>query len=287
MNAVRLQYYPTTALILVVGVSVSRYLGVDSYTAVVFMVVGNFLLHCSCSLINEYADFVTGADQVAYPETRWKATGGSRVLVDGLLSQQHVLGVSLLLFFLSFFVWSYLAVKVDYVLIFGVVFSFGTTYLYAAAFSKGGFHYVRELLMAFGAVPVIVVSVVRILSGEYAVTAAAAGGITGMQLMNYLVYHGVLDMKADSESGKKRLTRALGLERSLYCSGVLTAGTFVGLGVLLYTGVFPPGCAVAGILVGLAARIIYGEMKKDIRYYTHVVLLFIGTAGLLSLGFWL
>lgn len=284
----RLQYYPTTVLVLVVGISVSGYTGIEYMSAIFWMVVGNVLLHCACSLINEYSDFATGADLVDYPEMRWKATGGSKALVNQLINPNHVLGVSFFFFFLSLCTWVYLAFQVDYILVPILLFSLGVTFLYAAAFSRGGFYYVREVFMALGAVPLIVLSVVKIASGEYTLPAVTAGVITGMQLLNYLLYHGLVDIKADSESGKLRLTRVLGVEKTLLFSKVLIVGTFVVLGVSLYTGVLPPGCAVTSILILLAAKVIHAEMKKDIvDHYTHVVLLYIGTSGLLSLGFWL
>ncbi|KYK33845.1 MAG: hypothetical protein AYK19_12820 [Theionarchaea archaeon DG-70-1] len=119
INAMRWQYYPTTFLVLLVGVSVSVYEGLDSYVVVLWMVLGNFLLHCSCSLINEYTDFVTGADLVEYPEMGWKATGGSRVLVDQLIEPRNVLVISLLLFFGSVCIWVVLGAKLGYVHFFG------------------------------------------------------------------------------------------------------------------------------------------------------------------------
>jgi len=285
----RWQYYPTTFLVLLVGVSVSVYEGLDSYVVVLWMVLGNFLLHCSCSLINEYTDFVTGADLVEYPEMGWKATGGSRVLVDQLIEPRNVLVISLLLFFGSVCIWVVLGAKLGYVLVLMLVISLGVTFLYSAAVSKGGFFYVREILLTFGAVPLLVVAVVKILSGRYSVTALTAGLIVGMQMMNYLLYHGLIDLEADFESGKLRLTRVLGLERTLLISEVLVVGTFVGLAVLLWFKVFPRGCVLCFGLVPLAVKIVHAEMKRVnlLKVYTEMVLLFVVSALLLSVGFWL
>ncbi|MBU7026023.1 MAG: prenyltransferase [Theionarchaea archaeon] len=289
VDAMRWQYYPTTFLVLLVGVSVSVYEGLDSYVVVLWMVLGNFLLHCSCSLINEYTDFVTGADLVEYPEMGWKATGGSKVLVDQLVKPRNVLVVSLLLFFGSVCIWVVLGAKLGYVLVLMLVISLGVTFLYSAAVSKGGFFYVREILLTFGAVPLLVVAVVKILSGRYSVTALTAGLIVGMQMMNYLLYHGLIDLEADFESGKLRLTRVLGLERTLLISEVLVVGTFVILAVLLWFNVFPLGCVLCFVLVPLAVKIVHAEMKKVnlLRTYTEVMLLFVVSALLLSIGFWL
>ncbi len=285
----RWQYYPTTFLVLLVGVSVSVYEGLDSYVVILWMGLGNLLLHCSCSLINEYTDFVTGADLVEYPQMSWKATGGSKVLVDQLVKPQNVLVVSLLLFFGSVCIWVVLGAKSGYVLVLMLIISLGVTYLYSAAVSKGGFFYVREILLTFGAVPLLVVAVVKILSGRYSITGLMAGLIVGTQMMNYLLYHGLIDLEADFKSGKLRLTRVLGSERTLLISEVLIVGTFVGLAVFLWFNVFPLGCVLCFGLVPLAVKIVHAEMKKMnlLERYTEVVLLFVVSALLLSIGFWL
>lgn len=287
MKALRLPYYPTALLILVVGVSVAVHESRVSYL-VVWMVIGNLLLHSACSLINEYSDFMTGADLVEYPKTTWKiATGGSKVLVDHEINPQHVLYVSLSLFMLSSFIWIVLSLRTDYVVIPLVSFSLAVTFLYSAAVSKGGFYLVRELLLAFGAVPLLTISVVKILSGIYSFTALAAGLVVGMQMMNYLLYHGLLDLEADSQSGKLRITRVLGMERTVQISEALTVGTFVLLAGSLYCRIFPLGCALPFALTPLGAQVVYREKKRiDLLHnYGRVVLLFVGTSLLLSLGF--
>jgi 1,4-dihydroxy-2-naphthoate octaprenyltransferase len=289
IRALRLQYYPTSFLTLLVGLSVAGFLGVHS-SVMVWMVGANVLLHCSCSLINEYADFMSGADLAEYPHTSWRATGGSQVLIDKLLVPSHVLYGSLLLLGGSYVIWIWISIAFrEGLLILILTFSIGITFLYAAAFSKGGFFYIREGVLTFGAVPLFIISVVRIVSGVYSGTAFAAGVIVGMQMMNYLLYHGLLDIPADLQSGKLRLTRFLGEEKTLFVSEILTAGTFVVVGLLMYLEVLPLFCAVTMILLPLAALIIHAEVKKKplVNTYTKVVILFIGMGVLLSLGFWL
>ncbi|MBU7018190.1 MAG: prenyltransferase [Theionarchaea archaeon] len=290
IKAVRLQYYPTSFLTLFVGLSVAGFLGIIHSSVIVWMVGANLLLHCSCSLINEYADFVSGADLGEYPRTSWRATGGSRVLVDKLLMPNHVLYGSFLLLGSSYVIWIWISIALqEGLLILILTCSAGTTFLYAAAFSKGGFSYIREVILTFGAVPLFTISVVRIMSGVYSGTALAAGLIVGMQMMNYLLYHGLLDLQADHYSGKLRLTRFLGEEKTLCVSEILTAGTFFVIGSLMYFEVLPLSCAVTVVLLPLAGMVIHAEVKRKplVKTYTKVVILFVGMGVLLSLGFWL
>ncbi len=289
IRALRLDYYPATFLILFVGISVAYSRGIVHKGAILWMVLGNVLLHCACSLINEYADFVTGADLVEYPRLKWKgATGGSKVLIHEVISPNHVLYVSLFLFFVSLGIWLMLARKTGYVLVLLAV-SLGITFLYSAAFSKGGFYYVREAVLSFVAVPFIVFSVVKILSGAYTVAGVVAGVYTGMHMMNYLLYHGFIDLKADLQSGKLRVTRVLGADKTLFGSEVLLVGSFVVLAVSLYCGILPGRCALPFVLVPLAVKIGYAELKRTalLETYVLVVLLFVLSVFLLSVGFWL
>ncbi|MBU7012408.1 MAG: prenyltransferase [Theionarchaea archaeon] len=287
IKALRLVYYPTTGLVLLVGISVSFWYSALDTNVIVWMIVGNVLLHCACSLINEYADYVSGADLVEYPELKWTATGGSRVLVNQLIDPGHVLVVSFVFLGGSYVIWLGLAITSGYALIFLLTISLGITFMYSAAVTKGGFYYIRELLLALVSVPTLVVAVVRILSGVYSFTALAAGIVVGMQMLNYLLYHGLIDLEADLRSGKKRLTRVLGAKRTRYISELLIVGTFVILGILVYDGVFPAGCILPFVLVPLAGKILYAEMRKVIlENYTPVVLLFVISSLLLSVGFW-
>lgn len=277
-------------MILLVGLSVSFHAGIQHLSVLTWMIGGNFLLHCSCSLINEYSDFITGADLVEYSKSSWKgATGGSKVLVHHLIKAKHVLYVSLFFFLLSYAIWLFLAFETDLKLIPLLSISLAVTFLYSAAFPKGGFSYSREVLLALGAVPLFVLSVVRILSGEYVFSALIAGFMVGMQTLNYLLYHSILDLEADSRSGKVRLARGLGLEKTIVLSEMLMAGTFVGLAGAVYGELFPKGCALPFVLVPFAVKVIHAEMRKvnSVENYVEIVLLFVGFSGLLSLGFFL
>jgi 1,4-dihydroxy-2-naphthoate octaprenyltransferase len=289
VKALRLPYYPLTAVILLVGVSVSVYIGINHHFLIFWMVAANFFLHSACSLINEYTDFVTGADFADYPAMKWRATGGSKVLVDQLISPNHVLYISFLFFFISWGIWVFLAVAADYWLVLFVSTGVGITFLYAAAFSRVKFFYVREILLSFGAIPLFSVSVVKILSGVYSLAALTAGVITGMQILNYVMYHGLLDLKADAHSGKLRITRVLGEEKTVIVSEVLTGSTFFVLAASVYTQVLPYGCVLPFVAVPLAAKIMYAEIKRvaPSTVYTVVVLFCLLVTLLLSLGFWL
>lgn len=290
VKALRLAYYPTSLMALLVGLSVSFHIEIAHKAVLAWMVVGNFLLHCSCSLVNEYSDFITGADLVEYSKLSWKgATGGSKVLVHHLIKAKHVLYVSLFFFILSYGMWLFLAFETDVTLILLLSISLVVTFLYSAAYPRRGFSSIREVLLAFGAVPLFVLSVVKILSGVYVLSALAAGFIVGMQTLNYLLYHSILDLEADARSGKVRLARGLGLEGALVLSEMLMAGTFVGLAGAVYGGLFPKGCALPFVLVPFSAKVIYAEMRKVniVENYVEIVLLFVGFNGLLSLGFFL
>ena len=287
VTVLRLPYYPLTAVILLVGISVSVYTGIHNYSLIFLMVAANFFLHTACSLINEYSDFVTGADFAEYPDMKWRATGGSKVLVDQLINPNHVLYISFLFFFISCSIWVFLAVVTDFRLIVVVVAASGITFLYAAAFSRLKFYYVRELLLSLGAIPLFSVAVVKVLSGVYSLAAVTAGMVTGMQMLNYLVYHGVLDLKADEQSGKLRITRVLG-KKALFVSEMLTGGTFVVIAAGIYTGVLPHTCAISFITLPWAAKIMYAEIKTTpSTTYTAVVLLCFLVTLFLSIGFWL
>ena len=278
-------YYPTTFLTLWLGIAIAFEYGITN-AFLPWMLIGNFSLHCACSMINEYRDFMTGADLVEYPQLGWKATGGSRVLVNELLNPRHVLFVSLFLFLISGGIWGFLGVITDPKLGLILTFSLGITFLYSAAFSGGGFSYTREVLLTLGAVPLFVLSVVKLLSGEYSSAAVCGGLVVGMQMLHYLLYHGVVDLEADTRSGKVRLTRMLGLRRTLIVLEILTVGTFVALAGFIYVGLLPVGCILCFGLLPLALKILHAEMKAAIHEtYTLAVFLFVSSGFILSLGF--
>ncbi|MBU6999773.1 MAG: prenyltransferase [Theionarchaea archaeon] len=287
VRAVRLQYYPTTGMILVVGISASVFTGIVFSMGIVWMVAANVLFHCACSLINEYSDFVSGADLVEYPESRWSATGGSSVLKEQLLQPRQVLRVSLFLFCVSWIIWVVLGYWTDHWIILVMSGALSVTYLYSAALSVGGFYYYRDVALSLGSVPLVVVSVAKVLTTAYSVTALAAGIVAGTQILIYLLYHGIVDLDADSKSGKLRLSSVLGLERTRMASRgllFLMVGTAVGLG---YTGILPHFSVSMAVILPVAVIIMRKEKTQPLmKTYNQMVLLMGAAGGLLCAGFW-
>jgi 1,4-dihydroxy-2-naphthoate octaprenyltransferase len=287
VRAVRLQYYPTTGLVLLVGISVSAFVGIVFTMGIVWIVAANVLLHCACSLINEYRDFVSGADLVDYPESGWSATGGSGVLREQLLPPRQVLSVSLVLGCVSWAIWLVLGYQIDYWIILFMSGALLITYLYSAAVSAAGFYYYREVALSLGSVPLVVISVVKVLTAVYSAAALAAGIIIGMQILIYLLYHGIVDLDSDSESGKLRVTMVLGRERTCMVSRGLLICMVLAVTGLAYKGILPQFSMSVAVLLPAAVLIMWKEKRQSpMRTYNQIVLLLGAAAGLLCSGYW-
>ncbi|MBU7014304.1 MAG: UbiA family prenyltransferase [Theionarchaea archaeon] len=287
VRAIRLQYYPTTGLILLVALSVSAFEGIVFMTGIVWIVAGNVLLHCACSLINEYRDFKTGADLVEYPQSGWSATGGSGVLKEQLLLPRQALRVSAILFLASWAIWLVLGYKTDYWVVFLMSGALLMTYLYSAAVSVGGFYYYRDVAMSLGSVPLVVVSVVKVLTAGYSLVALATGIIMGILILIYLLYHGIVDLNADSMSGKLRISRVLGPEKTRMVAKVLFFSTVLGVTGLAYKGVLPQFSMLIVTLLPPAIVVMWNEKRQPpMKTYNQVILLLGAAAVFLCSGFW-
>jgi 1,4-dihydroxy-2-naphthoate octaprenyltransferase len=287
VRAVRLQYYPTTGLVLLVGISVSRSVGIVFTMGIVWIVAANVLLHCACSLINEYRDFVSGADLVDYPESRWLATGGSNVLREQLLEPKKVLSASLVLYCVSWGIWLILGYQIDSRIILFMSGALLVTYLYSAAVSAAGFYYYREVALSLGGVPLVVISVVKVLTTVYSVTALAAGIIIGMQILVYLLYHGIVDLNSDSKSGKLRISVVLGRERTRMVSRGLLIFMILAATGLAYKGFLPRFSMSVAVLLPVAVVIMWKEKSQSpMKTYNQIILLLGAAAVLLCSGYW-
>jgi 1,4-dihydroxy-2-naphthoate octaprenyltransferase len=287
VRAVRLQYYPTTGLVLLVGISVSSSVGIVFTAGIVWIVAANVLLHCSCSLINEYRDFVSGADLVEYPESRWSATGGSGVLREQSLKPRQVLNASLVLFCVSWVIWLVLGYQIDHWIILFMSGALLITYLYSAAVSAKGFYYYREVALSLGSVPLVVISVVKVLTTVYSSSALTAGIILGMQILVYLLYHGIVDLDSDSKSGKLRISVALGRERTRMVSRGLLIFMILAASGLAYRGILPQFCMLIVVLLPAALVIMQKEKSQPpMKTYNQIILLLGAAAGLLCGGYW-
>ncbi|MBU7024122.1 MAG: prenyltransferase [Theionarchaea archaeon] len=288
VRAVRLQYYPTTGLVVLVGISVSSSVGIVFTMGIVWTVAANVLLHCACSLINEYRDFMSGADLVDYPESRGLATGGSGVLREQLLEPKKVLRVSLVLYCVSWGIWLFLGYQIDSRIIFLMSGALLVTYLYSAAVSAAGFYYYRDVALSLGSVPLVVISVVKVLTTVYSVAALAAGIIIGMQILIYLLYHGIVDLNSDSTSGKLRISVVLGRERTRMASRGLLISMILAATGLAYKGILPQFSMSVAVLLPVAAVIMWKEKSQSpMKTYNQIILLLGAAAVLLCSGYWM
>jgi len=184
---------------------------------------GVIILHLSANVLNDYFDWVSGADQV---NTKFfqQYSGGSRSIDLGLISVKGTLMVGLALLTVSTLTGLFLWQRVgDGVLVFGIAGAFLGFFYTAPPVRLVARRGLGELAigMAFG--PFLTGGMHYVLTGQYSPMAMLMGFPIGLLTSNILLINQVPDMESDAKTGKNHLVVTFGLNAAV---GIY-AGTWI------------------------------------------------------------
>lgn len=212
-----------------------------------FMVTlfGVVFLHAGGNMLNDYFDFRSGADIMQKKRTPF--SGGSKVLVEGHLTPESVLIVSIISIIAGLVACAYLALQVGYgILLLGLS---GATLavLYTAPPFKLVYRGLGEFTVGLTFGPLLVLGSYYVQAGSYSMAPLFAGIPLGFFIADVLYINEFPDYEADKSAGKDQLVVLLGPKRAVpgYLLILLAAYTSIILGVL---GGIMPLAALIGLL---------------------------------------
>jgi 1,4-dihydroxy-2-naphthoate octaprenyltransferase len=283
---VRLPFLALTPICVLVGVSVAVY---ESYSInalyLGLALVGALLAHIAVNVFNEYFDYRSGVD---FKTVRTPFSGGSGVLVEGLLNPQSVylLGI----------------VCVVAIVVIGVYFSYvhgpailplglvglTTVYFYTSYITKSPLLCVIAPGLGFG--PLMVMGTYFALTGTYSLTAGLASIIPFFLVSNLLLLNQFPDIEADASANRRHLPITIGKRGSSNVYAALLLAAYVALVVSVLVKVLPY-MALFGLLtlpLGFAAvrgvRKYHDQIEKLIPVMGRNVLLTLLLPTLMAIG---
>lgn len=202
------------------------YMNSGSFQASRFLIIllAVWCYHLAANLLNEYYDFISGADRINRVITPF--SGGTRVLVEEGLTPRSVLlaGWASLLIGLAGFIW--LSLTVDrWLFVFGLI-GFISPILYSVKPIWLCYRGLGELLLGLNYGPALVLCSYYAMAGRIGLSAWIVGISLGLLSAAIITINEFPDIEADRQAGKNNLVVRLGLRRGfiLYCL-LLVGGT--------------------------------------------------------------
>jgi len=203
-RASRPPFYIATLIPLVIGWILGAKGGSSRPLLFLMVNLASFAVHMATNLMNDYFDYVQGADA-------GEAIGGSRVLQDGQISLNALRKAIILLYSLATLVGIYIVVGLNlWAMLPMLVFSLFSSIFYVAPPIRYGYHGLGELLVGINMGPVMVVGTYWVFSGRPGWTPFFISIPVGFMVAAILYYQSLPDIETDEAVDKRTIAVRLG-----------------------------------------------------------------------------
>jgi 1,4-dihydroxy-2-naphthoate octaprenyltransferase len=286
LKQVRAPFLALTPISVLVGVSVAVYESYSInalYMALAF--IGALLAHIAVNVLNEYFDYRSGVD---FKTVRTPFSGGSGVLVEGLLSPRsvYILGLACVAAIIAIggYFWYVHGPAILPLGALGIV----TVYFYTTYITRSPLLCAIAPGLGFG--PLMVMGTYFALTGTYSLAAGLASIVPFFLVSNLLLLNQFPDVEADSQVARRNLPIAIGKKGSSEVYAGLLVATYVALvisvavGVLPYMALFGLLTLPLGFMALRGARKYYDQIENLIPVMGRNVLLTLLLPLLMAVG---
>ena len=216
--------------------------------------VGAFFVHFATNIVNDYFDYLEGADS-------GDSVGGSRVIQEGKISPQELLRGIIFLYGAAFLIALGVIIKFSlYSILPLVAFAWASSFYYVAPPIRYGYHALGELFVGINMGPVMVVGTYWIFSGHPDWKPLLVSIPVGLMVASILYYQSLPDMETDRAVGKQTLALLLG-KKGAYI-GLILFWILIYLAILLLV---VSHCLSAWSLLFLLTLPIFFKMLRLVR----------------------
>ena len=267
MMQIRAPFLVLTPISVLVGVSVVVWesgWGSINYLYMALAFVGAMLGHIAVNVINEYFDYKSGVD---FKTERTPFSGGSGVLVEGLLSPRVVFTVGMLCLA------GIVAIGGYFISIYGAaiiplgVLGIITIYFYTTHIVKSPLLCIIAPGLGFG--PLMVMGTYFVLTGGYGLAAGLASITPAFLVSNLLLLNQFPDVEADASADRRHLPIVIGRKKSATVYALILLGAYIALIIPVALSVLPVWALLGLITLPLALTAIKGAQQ----YYDQIPLL--------------
>jgi 1,4-dihydroxy-2-naphthoate octaprenyltransferase len=233
LRAVRIKTLPSSVLASIGGTLYSVLVGYsfDAWLAILTY-IGIIFAHMSVDLINDYFDYKSGLD---LDVKRTPFSGGTGVIVEGLLSPQAVYRAGILTLILGLIIGIYLSLLKGIMVLILTLFGALTIYLYSSHLANIG---LGEFFVTLKGMFVFLGSF-YVMSQKILWEAMLIGLIYGLVSASILYSNQIPDIDADSKHGRKNLTVRLGVGKLHLGYGIFIGLLYILIIISVIIGILP------------------------------------------------
>jgi len=245
VRAMRAPFFTAAIVPVILGASVAYYdSGAFNLLYFILTTFGVVLLHAGGNMANDYFDFKSGADQLNKTPTPF--SGGSRVLVDGLLKPGELLAAVILTSSLGLLIGLYLTLKFGAVLLVLALLGVFGAYAYSAPPLKLAYRGMGEVVVAIVFGPLIVIGSYYVQTGGFTIAPVAASPPIAILIAAVLYINEFPDYAADKLAGKNQLIVIFGPKNAVKGYLLLLTAAYLSIVACAALQVMP-----APVLLGL------------------------------------
>ena len=223
----------------------------------VMTLVGALCLHLGTNIINDYFDFRSGCDAIN-TDGLSPISGGSRVLLEGLIKPQRAYFVALSFFGVASIIGIILSIAVGWgVFLLGIV-GIVSGYFYVSQLSTRG---IGELIVGLNFGPLMVLGSYYVQTQRFDSGPLVASVPIGLLITAILWINEVPDYAADKAVGKKTLVVRVGRKRAAELYALIVIAAYVWTALMAVLKQLPFGSLLVLITLPIAAKAIIVAMK--------------------------
>jgi len=290
IQALRAPFFTASIVPVILGTAVAfTYNRTFNLLYFLLTLIGVVLLHAGGNLLNDYFDYKSGADLINKTPTPF--SGGSRVLVDGLLTPQNILHATILSIAIGLGIGGFLALKFGYIIIVLGIMGVMCGILYSTPPFKLSYKGLGEVVVGIAFGPLIVLGSYYVQTQTLSQRAIIASMPLAFLIVAVLYINEFPDYKADKKAGKNQLIVLFGPEKSVKGYNLITTAAYAIILIGVLSALMPP-LAILGLLTYPHKKNAYKILKKHHRDIPNLlpanamtIKIHLQTGLLLSLGY--
>lgn len=256
VKATRPQFFTASVVPIMLGAAIAwNQTGKFNWALFWLTLIGGIFIHAGLDLSNDYYDYKSRDDVVNRTPTPF--SGGSRILLEGILPPRQMLIASLICFVIGSAIGLYLnyILKGNVILILGIIGVF-LAFFYTADPIKLGYMKIGEIAVGLGFGPIMLLGSYFVQAERLSWEAFWASIPVAILIALVLYINEFPDYEADKTVGKNNMVVTLGKEKAIryYYLFLSLAYVFIIGGVALK--IFPPFAVVTLLTLPLAIKAI-------------------------------
>jgi 1,4-dihydroxy-2-naphthoate polyprenyltransferase len=246
LRATRLPFLSATFVPILLGIAIGAWKHDFDWWLALLTVIGGACIHLGLNVANDVFDTQSGADEANVNPTQF--SGGSRVILYGLLSMRQMALLSAGFYVVGIAIGLYLASQAGWNLLWVGVAGALISVFYTAPPLQLVHRGVGELCVFLGFGPIMALGAYFVQAGEYDLEPLLASIPVGILVALILYVNEVPDRPADAAAGKRTLPVRLSRDAAINLYAFLVGLTFALIAVFAITGL-----TVRPTIIALAA----------------------------------